>query len=268
MRAKWILEIAKQTLNEWSRERVLWVSLVVGVVAVFGSILGALLDPSHSVRLFSSWGYAAFRFSALGLGAVLGASVIAREAERRTVQLLLSRGIGWDQIVFGKALGIGGLLFGSAVLLLGSLGSALVFWGGDPNSLLVVAQGVTLGMGEAFLLASFSLFFAAWMKAPLALASSLAVWLAGHQHGWVAHLRTRLTLESGGEDLSGGVLSFFLKALQLLPRFDLLVVEHSVNHSIPVPIRDFLGPMAYALFLSVVLIFLSGGILKMRGAPE
>src|SRR5689334_13793307 len=99
------LAIARQTVREALRRRVMWVILVIGVFLIaLGPVFG-FLNPKDNQTVLKSLGLAAILLAGLFITIVTCIYLIPVEIERRTIYTVLSKPVQRYEFVLGKFLG-------------------------------------------------------------------------------------------------------------------------------------------------------------------
>ena len=173
--------VAVNTFREIMRDRILY-GLIVFVLLFFGiSTAMGELTYTERVRISINFGLAAMQLSAVILSIFIGATLVAKEIDKKTVMTLLARPITRFQFLIGKSLGLVGviaaILAALAVVLVGTF-----YWiGYSPSwSLLVVLHGMVL---EAIVLLGFAIFFSTFATSASVASFCIGLFLIGHWLG-------------------------------------------------------------------------------------
>jgi ABC-type transport system involved in multi-copper enzyme maturation permease subunit len=102
--------IGRVTFSEIVRDRVFYGSAFLALFLQFLSLLASKLTFIRPERVVADLGWTSILLANLGLGVLVGASVLPKEFENRTAQLVLSKPISVLTFLAGKALGIAGVL--------------------------------------------------------------------------------------------------------------------------------------------------------------
>ena len=101
-----VVIIAKNTFLELVRDRVIYGILVFAFLLVLMSLVVAQLSYVESQRILMDLGLAGLEVSALILSVFLGATIVFREVEKRTVLTLFARPVSRGQFLLGKFFGL------------------------------------------------------------------------------------------------------------------------------------------------------------------
>ena len=98
--------IATNTIRELIRDRIMYGILVFAVLLIFLSLISAQLSYVERTRITMDLGLAGLELSVVILSIFLGATVVFREIEKRTVFTLFTKPIDRWQFLVGKFLGL------------------------------------------------------------------------------------------------------------------------------------------------------------------
>lgn len=114
---KKIFVIAITTLRELFREKIFYIILFAGVVVIALSLLFGAMSFDERTKMLIDFGYAATQISLLCLSVFLGSSLLAKEIEKQTCLLVLSRPVSREQFLLGKFFGVFLLLLVTAIFM-------------------------------------------------------------------------------------------------------------------------------------------------------
>ena len=208
------LLIAHNTFREAVRDRVLAGILVAGLVLLGLTRVGSSLAMGEDLRLTVDLGLSVISLLGLLVILMVGASLVAKEIERRTVFNLLSRPLPRPIYLIGKWAGLSAALAAVAVVL-GLALSLLVTVLGHAGHVPAIAQATYLAVLELSLLTSLAVLFSALSTPVLSALYTLGFFLAGQ---WVDDLRLFATnLPVGLRE----ILRFTADVLPNLPLFNM-----------------------------------------------
>lgn len=176
-----IAHVATHTLRETVRDRVFLVTLLFALVLIGGSVAVSPLAAGERDKVIKDIGLASI--SAIGtlLAVFVGASLVHREMERRTIYTLLTRPLGRTEYVIGKYLGVV-LTLVLNVAIMAVFFSALVrFYLGSLTGAHLAA--IYLIGVELAVLAAFSILFSVLASPVLSALFTLALFFVGHLTG-------------------------------------------------------------------------------------
>lgn len=174
-----IATLALTSFREMVRERTFLVVIGLALFMVALSLLLGQLTFDENEKLLADLGLLACELAAVALALFLGSFAIAKEMERQTCLLILSKPVSRFQFLLGKWGGISTLL----VLLMISMDLLLtVLLGNYALPLVVVSFSILM---KALILLSWSMFAATLVRPILALLSGLCLYFLGH---WLSDL--------------------------------------------------------------------------------
>ncbi|WP_374027994.1 ABC transporter permease [Bdellovibrio bacteriovorus] len=198
-----VLTLARTTLREMLRERVFMVAVLIAIALLGLSFLLGALSFAEQRKILTDFGFLAIQISGLGISLFSGAYLLAKEIEKQTCLLILSRPVSRAQFIVGKLLGVlalNSLLMGSLTILLWIL---LGLWK-EPQFLLSFLEIALSLWCESAVILCLVIFFSLVVRPVLALGAGFMVFLLGHWLGDLAFFA-----EKSREDL-------FVQAVKVL----------------------------------------------------
>jgi ABC-type transport system involved in multi-copper enzyme maturation permease subunit len=180
------LLIAHNTFREAVRDRVLGGILVAGLVLIGLTRIVSPLAMGEDLRLTVDLGLTIITLLGVLVILMVGASLVAKEIDRRTIFNLLSRPLPRPVYLLGKWAGLTGALAMVAGVL-GAVLALLVTALGHPGHVAAIAQATYLAVLELALLTSLAVLFSALSTPVLSALYTLGFFMAGQ---WVDDLRT------------------------------------------------------------------------------
>lgn len=174
-----ILTIAKTTLREMLREKIFLVVVVIAVILFVLSFLLGALSLAEQRRILADFGFLGIQVALLGVSLFSGSYLVAKEVEKQTCLLILSRPVSRDQFILGKLLGVLALntilTFALGILLWLLLG----LWAEPERWVSFLMICLSLLMQSAVLLCAV-IAFSLVVRPVLALCAGIVIFLAGH----------------------------------------------------------------------------------------
>ena len=161
------------------REKVFLVVVVIAVILFAFSILLGALSLAEQRKILADFGFLGIQVALLGVSLFSGAWLIAKEIEKQTCLLILSRPITRDQFILGKILGVLALniilVFALGILLWLMLG----LWS-EPKLWITFAEiCLSLWMESAVILC-LVIGLSLVVRPVLALSSGFSIFMLGH----------------------------------------------------------------------------------------
>lgn len=101
-----IAQVAVHTLRETVRDRVFVVTLLFALLMIGGSVAVSPLAAGQQDRVIKNVGLASISVIGTLLAVFVGASLVHRETQRRTIYTLLARPLGRGEYLIGKYVGV------------------------------------------------------------------------------------------------------------------------------------------------------------------
>lgn len=249
---KKILTIAKHTFREAARDRVLYGLLAFAAVFIFMDIFFARLSLGDPVMI-KSFGLAGIYLFGLIITVFLGASIIQKEIERRTLYFILSKPVSRAELVLGKFFGLLAAIILTIALMAGIYLAVVALEGGGFDYLGLTA--IAFQMFEMALLTALLVFFSSIVRPLTATICSMLLIFAGH---------LLPTVVQNAKTIGAGTykLTFFL--YYFLPNLAKFDMRELAAHSIAIPPQAMLFAALYAIAYTVVLLFLAVECFKRR----
>jgi ABC-type transport system involved in multi-copper enzyme maturation permease subunit len=129
MSPRLLAAIAANTFRESVRDRVFYNLLLFAVVLVGASLVIGQLAAGQDVKIIKDLGLAAALLFGVGIAIFIGIQLVAREVERRSVYVTLSKPVPRPVYLFGKYLGLLLTLGVNIAVMTGALFTVLfVYW--------------------------------------------------------------------------------------------------------------------------------------------
>lgn len=179
-----VLTLAKTTLREMLREKVFLVVVVIAVLLFALSFLLGALSLAEQRKILADFGFLGIQVALLGVSLFTGSYLIAKEVEKQTCLLILSRPVSRDQFILGKTLGVLALNLVLAVALGALLWLLLGLWSYPQQWLSFAEICLSLWMESAVVLC-LSIGLSLVVRPVLALSMAFVIFLLGH---WLSDL--------------------------------------------------------------------------------
>ena len=246
-----VAAIARWTTVEMLRERILYVVLLFAALLVASSSVLTSLAPGAQRKVVVDFGLAAIDLLGVLVILLSGSTLVRREMERRSLDILLSKPLTRLEYLLGKCLG----LLATLVVLMAAMTGILI--------LSLEAGGVgwqaryfaaILGSGLSMMvMASIAVLFSTFTSPTLAALATLALFVAGNLSGGMLRL-----VHTG---TGGGLLE---AASLAVPSLGLFNLRGEVVHGVPVPPERFIVSVAYALAYATTALTLAAWIFHRR----
>ncbi|MEN0058250.1 MAG: ABC transporter permease [Bdellovibrio sp.] len=240
--------LARTTLREMLREKIFLVVVMLAVALLGLSFLLGALSLAEQRKILADFGFLAIQVAVLGVSLFSGAYLLAKEIEKQTCLLILSRPVSRAQFIMGKVLGV--LLLNT--ILLSSL--AIVLWGllglwKEPqvwSAFLAICLSLWL---ESTVILCLVILFSLIVRPVLALGAGFMVFLLGH---WLGDLQ--FFAEKSKEE-------FFIQVIEVLqwltPNLNRMNWKSAYFLDNGIPLESVLWMTAHMVGWSLLLIMLA-----------
>ena len=243
------LAIARQTVREALRRRIMWVFLIIGVFLIaLGPVFG-FLSPKESSTVLRSLGLAAILLAGLFITIVTCIYLIPGEIERRTIYTVLSKPVQRYEFVLGKFLGG----FFTVFINIAAMGFVflMMLYFQEHKMPTEMVTGIMMTFFQMMLLAALTIFFSTFTTPVVNFFLSFGVFLVGNLSSVTDSLTTNRNMVVSG---AGKMIHY------LLPNFGNFNIQNSLIH----PTQDIVNKnqflmnnIIYALIYSAVLLTLA-----------
>ena len=246
-----VLEIARWTCIEMLRERILYVVLLFATLLVASSSVLTPLAPGAQKKVVADFGLAAIDLLGVLVILLSGSTLVRRDIDRRSLDVLLSKPLSRLEYLLGKCLGLLGTLAILLAAMTGILALALQATGfGFKSRYLLAVFGSGL---EMVVVASIAVLFSTFTSPTLAALFTLALFVAGSLNAGML----RLLHASGGNKL--------LESLSLgVPQLGLFNLRGEVVHGLPVAGERLIVGSAYALAFAITALYAAALVFRRR----
>ncbi len=173
-----ILTIAHYSFVEIYKSRVIFNIFFLGLGILVLSYLATEFTFGVPQKVAIDIGLGALSLSAVAIAIFMGAGLISKEIENRTVYMVLVRPLKRYSFLVGKILGMLGIL-ALNIIILGALSiAAFLFLGGEFSSLII--WSIVFSFFEASIVLLIVVFFSLVTNAVMSIIYTLAIYMAGH----------------------------------------------------------------------------------------
>ncbi|MCY4524149.1 MAG: ABC transporter permease subunit [Halobacteriovoraceae bacterium] len=176
-----IFIIAKFTFLELYKSKILINIIFLGLGILLVSYLASQLTHGVPTRIALDFGLGTLSLSTVGISIFMGANLIQKELETRTVYMIISKPIKRFYFILGKIMGISTILLINTLILGGISISFFVFLGGENSFLLFwTIVFIYLGSKIIFFVAPF---FSMLTNTTMTVLYSIIIFILGHAIG-------------------------------------------------------------------------------------
>ncbi len=173
-----ILIISKYTFKELIKSRILYITLIIGLALMVVTYVATEFTYGVPQKVALDFGLGMLSFSSMGISLFMGATLLYKEIDSRTVYMVISRPVPRWVFITGKIVGlIFILLLNIGILSLMTLACSS-FLGGAINEAIILS--IFFNLIESILLLLVVVFFSLFMNNTLATVISLTILILGH----------------------------------------------------------------------------------------
>ncbi|MBX2988811.1 MAG: ABC transporter permease [Bdellovibrionaceae bacterium] len=247
---KAIVTLALTSYREMIRERVVLVIAALALFLVFLSLLLGQFTFDESERLLADLGWAATELGAVAVALFSGSFLLARELDRQTCLLILSKPVSRTQFLIGKWAGTFLLLL-SLVLVMSLTMAALL--GRFSAPLWIIAASI---LCKSLILLSWALFASTLVRPTLALLSGVCLYLLGHWLGDLTYFAEK--------SADPAAVEIMRAARWLVPNFDLFNWKDHFHLVNPPSSRDIIGMCLQGAAWVVIWLAAAGAVFRRK----
>lgn len=173
-----ILKIALNTFREAVRNRIYFLFIFFALFFLFSSRILSLLTVGDEIKVMKDIGLATLSLFQSLIALFIGADLIFKEMEKKTLYNILSKPIGRAEFLFGKYLGVAITLLIN-ILFIGSVFLAYLLINGakfEPAFLIALL----LIYMESLIISSFSILFSTFSTPMLSFVFTFFIYIIGH----------------------------------------------------------------------------------------
>lgn len=247
MLAKYLI-ITRYSFTEIFKSKILYVTLAVGVATMLMTYVATEFTYGVPEKVAIDFGLGMLSLSSLGIALFMGATLMPKEIESRTIYMVISRPVPRWVFISGKLSGLSLVLLLNLIILSGMTLLTNYLLGGQLSAMTFVAIGFNLL--EAILLLMVVVLFSLFSNTIITVVISLILLVAGH-----AIKETQNILFVQGKELLKGLLSFYhmvLPAFYKLNFKDFVLYNQSVEPMIIM--KSLLYGVTYSLFLFFIIV--------------
>ena len=245
-----IYYIALYTAKEILRSKILLVSVCLGFGIIFISYIASELTYGTPQKIALDFGVGFFSLSANGIAIFMGANLLLKEIESRTIYLSLSRPVKRFSFLLGKLLGMGAVL-GLNILILSLTAYVTYFFLGGAFEILMLWVAL-FAFFEAFLLLNIVVLFSLVTNISLSVFYTLVIYGVGHS--------ISSTLELSFVQRSF-ILEFVVRLYSFVfPNLNQLNYRDYLIYDVPISSSALFFSLLYGMIYSVFLLLVSSKV--------
>lgn len=252
-----VLAVAQVTFREILRDKVLYNTVIISALLFAVGVLASRLSFIRPDRIVMDFGLTGIALSNGLLAVMMGAGMVAREFDRRTILVALTKPITRFQFILGKFGGLKWVLvLNSALLSVSYLGILRMLTDNPAIISTTLLQALYLLCLQSLLLAALAIFFSTFSTTSLSVMMTLGIYAVG-----VNVSQIRMVALKQESPLLGSILKF---SSMLVPNFEHFNLGLKVTYGVPVSGAFVSLGTVYGASWILLLMVLSGWIIQRR----
>jgi len=247
-----ILAISKITFKEAIRDKILYAILAFGILFGLLNLFLAKLALGDMVMI-KSFGLAGIYIFGIVITIFLGASIIYKEIEKKTLYFVLSKPVSRSNIIVGKFFGLFAAVAFTTLLMALIYLAVIAYEGGGFDYLGLLAISFQM-LEEAFFIAIL-IFFSSFSAPLTSTISALSLLFIGHLLDVVI---------KSAEQIGGVLHQIFMFLSVILPNLEKFNLRNLVVHNLSISFETALIVLGYALLYIILLLFCGTLLFKKR----
>ncbi len=248
------LAIALNTFREARRDRVQWILLAYAVVVLGAAVVLSPLALGEGYRITRDIGLAAISAVGVLLIILVGAGMVQKEIDRRTVLTVLAKPLRRSEFLVGKFLGMMGMVAVVFLAMIAILALAVWLREGRVEPAVIWAAGFTLG--ELMVMTAIVVTFSTFVSPALSGVFTLAIFGFGH----FSEDLVRFAQSTSSAVLAGAAQAVYY----VLPHLHLFNLRSEAAYGIVPDPGRLAAAAAYALLYTAALLCLGSVVFSRR----
>ncbi|MBN1503435.1 MAG: ABC transporter permease subunit [Candidatus Eisenbacteria bacterium] len=249
-----VLAIARNTFREALRDKALYVIVVFSLVLLVSTRILSPLALGEGVKITKDVGLSALSFFGILAIIVMGAGLVHKEIDRKTILVILSKPVARHEFILGKFLGMADALAALVVVMLVTLEVVLLLSGRGPD--LPVLKAGFLTFVELLVMTSIAVLFSSFSSTGMSAVFTFAFYVVGHFSSDMLVFAARLQ-----SSFARQVCQFLY---YVMPDLELFNARAIVVHGGDIPDERMLAATAYGLLYTMGVLVLSAVIFSRK----
>lgn len=246
------LVIAKTTLGEALRKKILWIFLIVAIGMIVMSVSFASFTMREELTIIKSFGLGIIAIAGMFISVILGINLISSEIEQRTIYTILSKPVRRYEFLLGKFLGSLTTVFVNLALM-SVIFLLMVTYKNHWHPDFALLKGVLMIFFQLMLLSAVAMVFSVFTTPVVNFFLTSGVYIVGSLSDVTMSL-------SRGEDKSAFVKGFYTAIHYLVPNFANYFTQNPLIHPQAAVENEFayyVKAIAYAIVYASALLIIA-----------
>ncbi len=242
-----IIAVAENTFRESIRDKVLYVLLFFAAATIFGSKILGWISIGQDIKIIKDICLAAMSVFGALIAIFIGASLVYKEIDKKTLYTILAQPLHRYEFVLGKYLGLVAIIGVAIVLMTGISAGYLYFMGGAVT--LVWFQAILLIFMKLALITAFAILLSALVSPIMGAIIVFCIYVTGHATEVFKDLPPQFD-----DTISRQVLEIFY---YLIPNLNTFNLQSEAANNVPVTGAYVSFALAYGLAWTAMLLILA-----------
>ena len=253
-----IATIAKNTLREAIRDKVLYNLLIFTAIVITASVLLGQLTIGQDQRVIKDIGLASMSLFGVLIATFVGTSLVHKEIRRKTIYNIISKPIHRYEFILGKYCGLLLTMFINLIVMTIVLFAVLTIHrllfpqpmqGVEPIGYILLLKAVMLIFVELMLITSIAILFSTTSSSAMSVFFTLSIYVVGQMAADI-------------KGLAAGLENVFLKGIcylcyYLMPNLDNFNIRAEMVRDVFVSNRFILYAIVYGIFYMAAVLLIS-----------
>lgn len=251
-----VRSVGQVTFTDIVRDKVLYNSVICAVLLMAAAYLASRLSFTRPERVVIDFGLTVINLASALIAIFIGAPMLGREFDRRTIYVALSKPVSRFQFLLGKYFGLISVLFVNWILLSVVYLGILYFVEGRPTPTLF--SGMTLLFFQTSLIAAIAVMFSSMSTASVSAMLTLGLYLLGNNISQVRFVAIKSESPVARELLN--------MVARVVPNMEYFNLGTKVTYGLPVAASELVFSIFYSVLLSAALLCLAGLLVRHKDA--
>ena len=244
--------VAKVTFWEIIQDKLLYSSVLLAILLLAAGFLASRMTFVRPERVICDFGFSAINLCSSFVAILIGAGMIGREFDRRTILVALARPITRLQFLTGKFFGLVAVLLVNWCLLCSVLFCILLLSGGLDAERLYgpFFPGLGLILIQSAVMAAIAICISTFSTTSLSVIVCIGIYLIGNNISQIRLISARIHDNTGRS-----VISFIS---YILPDLEYFNLGSKITYNLPTTWQFVLSGTTYGLVLMLLFLLLAG----------
>lgn len=266
-----LFSLAYITFVEGIRSRAIFGIFIMALLMFAASLTLTNLFMRDIVKVAADLSLATISFSGLLMVLFIGNNLLAKDIDKRTIYMVISRPISRAQYITGKFLGLF-LLIIAAVIFLGIISSIPVYLAGlgyENSSAIfkwdIYLVAIIMIALKLTLIAAVTVFFTSFTSTSfISLVLTIATYIIGTSTETVKGI---LKMKTGGIEISPVIEAVIKGVYYVFPNLSTFDIKLQASHGLPLPEGYILWAIAYWVIYTGIMVSAASIIMNRREFP-